>query len=316
MKLPSLNFNIFKKSSTKKKRITTNFGKRRSSTASSTHKNRRSSSGRKIRKRSITYYAPSKSKFYPTEHFPSLQRMATHATTVATSPLAVHLFQPDHMQTTVSTEFDSKLCSTGTLRTQTARHTYLCDDNREFHTVPDSYMQTKNIDCLRYQTQLPIDDHDSNTQFQKSIDPNGNFVYDGNYRLNFLNNNNNNNNASYYQSHPKECSQGVPSQSMLNAAANAYIDVSELQKQSQQNYLPTNLISAYNSRTMKSIKHLPNNVNHLTAFQSPTNSTQMNQSTNFGGFKKLDRHRRRKVRSFLIFFASLIASNGFFVWQF
>lgn len=286
MKLPSLNFNFFKKPSTTKKRTTTTtFGKRRLSTSSSTHKSRRTSSGRKGRKRSITYYAPSKSKFYPTEYFPSLQRMATQATAVAATPIAAQFFQPDQ---TVSTDIDPKLFpSSGTFRTQTAKHTYLCDDNRDFNSNRISDWYTKNSD--RYQTQSSIDLNDIQKSYSNAaIDPNGNIIYDENYRLNSSIHFNNN---SYFPTtYPNECSQIAPSQTMINTIANAYSDFGELHKQHHHHhYLPSNLITAYNNTTMK-------HPTSATAFQA----TQLNQTPFFGNAKKLDRHRRRKVRIFVV----------------
>lgn len=72
MKFPLFNFDIFKRSTTPTNRVTTTFGHRKHS---SSHRSKSASSRRRTtRKRSITYYSPSKSRFYPTEYFPSLQR--------------------------------------------------------------------------------------------------------------------------------------------------------------------------------------------------------------------------------------------------
>lgn len=284
MKLPSINFNnFFKKPSTNKKRTTattTTFGKRRTSSTSSTRKTHRSSSGRKARKRSITYYAPSKSKFYPTEYFPSLQRVATQATAVAATPVAAQLFQTNQ---TVSTEMNQKLShfpSNGTLRTQKAKHTYLCDDNQNFNSnqTTEWYGQTRNLDGSHYSSQSVMMVGMTGNYFPTAgtADPNGNFVYDRNYPSGHSVHFNDDNNAYF----SKECLQGVP-------------DGFEIHK--QHDYLPSNLVTAYNSST--SVKHMPGQQNHTNAYPA---SNQMSQSSLFAGMqpitKKSDRYRRRKVR--------------------
>lgn len=233
-----------------------------------------------------------KSKFYPTEYFPSLQRIAAQAATVAATPLAAQFFQPSDQMQTVSIDGDPKLLPypNGTLRTQTAKHTYLCDDNREFcpNQPLHSYSTAKN--GFGYQTQTGFDGNDNNNAYSNAaIDPNGNVVsFEENHRSIHFNNN------AYFSTYStKECTQGAPVSMIVN-------DVNELHKSTQHNYLPTNLITAYNNTSLKPIKHLPNNINQSTAFQ--TNSMHLNQ---FGVTKKLDRHRRRKVR--IICFDSIIA---------
>lgn len=286
MKLPSINFNnFFKKPSTNKKRTTTTtttFGKRRTSSTSSARKTHRSSSGRKPRKRSITYYAPSKSKFYPTEYFPSLQRVATQATAVAATPIAAQFFQTNQ---TVSTDMDQKLShfpSNGTHRTQMAKHTYLCDDNQNFNSnqTIQWYGQTGNRDGLHYSPESMMVGMIENHLLKTSAaDPNGNFVYDENYPSSHSIHFNDNNNAYF----SKECLQGVP-------------DSFEMHK--QHNYLPSNLVTAYESST--SLKHMPGQQQqHNHQFNAYSASNQMSQLSLFAGMqpatKKLDRYRRRKV---------------------
>lgn len=91
MKFPLFNLDIFKRSSspstTPTNRLTTTFGKRKSSTS---HRTKSGSSHRRTsRKRSITYYSPSKSRFYPTEYFPTLQRLPS-AVSTHVAPVTVH----------------------------------------------------------------------------------------------------------------------------------------------------------------------------------------------------------------------------------
>lgn len=77
MKFPKLNLDIFKRSPsssnpTTNQQIKTNSEKRKQSHHAKSHR-------RTSRKRSITYYSPSKSKFYPFEHFPTIQRRSSAA---------------------------------------------------------------------------------------------------------------------------------------------------------------------------------------------------------------------------------------------
>lgn len=330
MKLPTFSLNFFKKP-TKKKRIITTFGKRDSSASSSTRKSRRSSSGRKSRKRSITYYAPSKSKFYPTEHFPSLQRAARQVTTVATTPLAPlpPRSYPLEVKPVASIESDAKLnngfpSATGTHRSYTAKQTYLCDNDYGdivLHQPPAWYMQSKARQNSYQIDQTTVTNNGlrgSNTEYTPNklfsnapIDSNGNLLYDDNCL----------NNAYTSSMYPKECAQGVPIQSMVNAIpfddSNIKYNSTELRRQSQHNLLPSSVTTAYNNTVFSSVnstnaKCLPNNINNnkfSVAYQ--TNANQFTPNAVHGlslpiysGMvpfkKKSDRHRRRKVRSYVI----------------
>lgn len=326
MKLPTFSLNFFKKP-VKKKRIITTFGKRGSSASSSTRKSRRSSSGRKSRKRSITYYAPSKSKFYPTEHFPSLQHATRQATTVATTPLAPRS-HPSDEKPVASTKNDAKLnvgypSVTGTIRSYTAKQTYLCDNDYGdiiLHQPPAWYMQSK-PQPNSYQTDqtttttgndLRIVNHEytPNKLYSNAfIDSNGNLLYNGNCP-----------NHSYTSTYKKECVQGVPIQSMVNAisyddSTNIKYSATDLRRQSQHNLLPVNVTTAYNNDGVFSLvnstntKRLPNHINSSSkigaAYQSNANQSTANvHGTSLPIYnatlpfkKKSDRHRRRKVRS-------------------
>lgn len=325
MKLPTFSLSIFKKP-TKKKRIITTFGKRGSSASSSTRKSRRPSSSRKTtRKRSITYYAPS--KFYPTEHFPSLQRVARQVATVATTPLAVRSYPSDEQSHTVSTDIDGKLngylSPSGTFRSYIAKQTYLCDNDYGdiiLHQPPAWYMQSKPHQN-GYHTETMVNDlrasniNSNPIQTNKlysntPVDSNGNMVYDDNCL---------NNTYGHATSYSKECVQGVPISSMLHTApplndSNIKYNTTELHRQTQHNLLPSNVTTAYNNTVFTSAnnsttntKCLPNNINNnfCTAYQ--TNANQLSTNSHFFTSpiyntalpfkKKSDRHRRRKVRS-------------------
>lgn len=318
MKLPTFSFSFFKKP-TKKKRIITTFGKRGSSASSSSRKTRRSSSNRKSRKRSITYYAPSKSKFYPTEHFPSMQRTAGQSTAVATIPLT-HQSYPSEEGHAVSTDIDAKLNSylstTGTLRSHTAKQTYLCDNDYGdiiLHQPPAWYMQSKPHQ-VDYHNETITNLRGSNIKSVPSklysnapIDSNGNLLYDDN-RLN---------NSYGRATYAKECVQGVsfPSTTVNTIPfneSNIKYNTSEVHKQSQRNLLPSSVTTAYNNTAFSSVntstnaKYLPNNINNLcaayqsNAHQLPINAQRLSSpifNATIPLKKKSDRHRRRKVSS-------------------
>lgn len=332
MKLPTFSLNFFKKP-VKKKRTITTFGKRGSSASSSTRKSRRSSSGRKSRKRSITYYAPSKSKFYPTEHFPSLQHATRQATTVATTPLAPRSYPPQE-KPVASTDIDAKLnigyptSVSGTLRSYTAKQTYLCDNDYGdiiLHQPPAWYMQSK-PQPKTYQTDqtttttgndLRIVNHEYTPNKCVSnalIDSNGNLVYSDNGP----------NNNTYTSTYMKECVQGVPIQSMVNAIpydnpTNIKYNATDLRRQSQHNLLPVNVTTAYNNNGVFSLvnstnaKCLPNHINSSSKLCAAYQSNAHQLTANVHGTslpiysamvpfkKKSDRHRRRKVRSLHLF---------------
>lgn len=315
MKLPTFSLNIFKKPN-KKKRIITTFGKRGSTASSSTpRKSRRSSSNRKSRKRSITYYAPSKSKFYPIEHFPSLQRAVRRASLIATTPLAPRSYQQIEDRQTVSTDVEPKLnaypSANGTLRSYAPKQTYLCDNEYGdiiLHQPPAWYMQSKpHQDC--YQTEIhPNDLRGPNTISMQnkpfstgSVDPNGNLLYGDNNRLN----------NTYASTYSKECIQGVPISSMVNAIplndSNIKYDMTELHRQSQHNLLPSSVTTAYNNTIFNSANsvHSKNNIhNFCTAYQTNSNQLITNPqsmglsmySATLPSKKKPDRQRHRKVR--------------------
>lgn len=147
MKLPIFSLNIFKKP-TKKRQPSTNLGKRRISNASSVQRTRRASSSRRPRKRSITYYAPSKSKLYPTEYFPSSQQGVPKVT--ALPPLSPH-FQlyaeppppppplpssiPPPLPPVISIPTKKPNFYPSMVRSYTPKQTYLCDEYDHHHDV-------------------------------------------------------------------------------------------------------------------------------------------------------------------------------------
>lgn len=284
MKLPMISLNFFKKPAKKKR----TFGKRSSSASASSipavsRKARRSSSSSvnlKSRKRSITYYAPSKSKFYPSEHFPSMQhRLVRHRTAVIpTNPLVQRSYSSEQ-QPTASIDIDGKLNdnssfspANGTHHTYTAKQTYACGDNDYGDIVlhqppsiwypqsqhPTGHKINQNIvsvnnDDLRSSSST---NHRNQNKFYPNavdaIDSNANKLYDDNYYLN----------NAYISTDFKECAmQGVsiPIQS-INASAvpitfndphNKYNTANSIgtelciqqQQQTQHNSLPSNNIA-------------------------------------------------------------------------
>lgn len=314
MKLPTFSLNIFKKP-TKKKRIVTTFGKRGSTASSSTRKSRRASSSQKPRKRSITYYAPSKSKFYPIEHFPTLQRAVRRASLLAAAtPLASRSYQTEERHA-ASTDVESKLntypSASGTLRSYAAKQTYLCDNEYGdiiLHQPPAWYMQSKpHQDCYQTDT-MPNDLRGPNTipmqnkPFSNAfVDSNGNLMYDDNRLSN-----------TYASTYPKECMQGVPISSMVNAIPlndpNIKYDTSELHRKTQHNLLPSSVTTAYNNTVFNSANQTnsKNHINNLCASSYQSNANQLITNSQYMGSsmyranlpskKKSDRHRHRKVR--------------------
>lgn len=264
MRLPTFNLNFFKKTKPPKKRITTTFGKRRSSSTSSTRKSRRSSSGRKTsRKRSITYYSPSKSKFYPTEYFPSLQRVAAQATVAATPP-ASNRSRNVERNLTVSTDandatakINNNYVPASVLYSHTAKHTYLCDDDERnvvLHEQPFSSLKSTQSmrsrhaqDVIHYQTQTNDLYELSHKKPNRIIDANGNVIVTddaANRSHNLMNNGH-----AYLSTYSKECKQGVSALTMpstISINSIPYTDANnkqnvEQQRQSHNNLLPSNL---------------------------------------------------------------------------
>lgn len=304
MKLPTFSLGFFKKP-TKKKRTITTFGKRGSNASSSTHKTRRSSSNRKSRKRSITYYAPSKSKFYPTEHFPSLQRVARQATAVSTTPLAYPLEERNAVSTDIDAKLNNYLATNGTLRSYTAKQTYLCDNDYGdivLHQPPAWYMQSKPHHNYHQTETIAGDLVGSNSNSVQNklysnapIDANGNVLYDDNCLSNTIGR----------STYPKECVQGVPIPLTVNSIPlnDSNIKYGELHRQSQHNLLPSNVTTAYNNTVFSSVnsstnaKCLPNNINNSYSASQLASLTSPIFNASFPFKKKSDRHRRRKVRS-------------------
>lgn len=239
MKLPSISLNFLKKPSKKKRTITT-LGKRTSSASLSVPRKARrssSSSNPKSRKRSITYYAPSKSKLYPSEHFPSMQRLVRHKTAVAptTTPLVQRSYSYEK-QPTASTDIDAKLIDSSrfsvpneTLHSYPARQIYSCDNDYGdivVHQPPAWYVPTHSQSTPPppppHVTHYKVDQHivtvnsddvrrSSNShRIQSRFHPNAGFI-DSN--VNKLHDDNYLHNA-YVSAYSKECGmQGVPIQS-------------------------------------------------------------------------------------------------------
>lgn len=244
MKLPTISLNFFKKPP-KKKRIITALGKRTSSASSTATaaKSRRahrssSASNAKSRKRSITYYAPSKSKFYPSEHFPSMQRFVRHKTAVGpTTPLVPRSYSYEQ-QLTASTDCDPKLSDSAgfsiandTLHSYAAKQIYSYDNDYGdvvVHQPPAWYVPSDsqsplpppppppphvacgNIDQNIVGAMNNNDDKvrrsSNQRRFYPNVEPidlNANKLYDDHYS-----------NNAYISTYSKECGmQGVPIQS-------------------------------------------------------------------------------------------------------
>lgn len=138
MKLPQINLN-FLKSSTKKTRSANTSGKRSSfasaSTVAASRKAHRSLSSKvKTRKRSITYYAPSKSKLYSSDHFPTMHRSNRHTTStipITSSERRSYLYDRNPINSTQVNpkSYNNIELSTvkETFNSYVAKQTYLCD---------------------------------------------------------------------------------------------------------------------------------------------------------------------------------------------
>lgn len=274
-----------------------------------------------------------------------MQRFGRHsrnAVVPATTPLAVSRSYSREKQSTVSTDIDTKLIdnslnistANGTLRSYTAKQTYLCDNDYDgdivLHQPPTWYVQSK--------SQLPVpmppltptssshlgrykinqdsvtvnnDDvfgsssnHGIQNKFYRNtapIDSNSNVPYDDNYF-----------NNAYISAYPKECAmQGVPIQSMntnaipiindsnikYNTANTIGIEQStqQQQQQAQHNLLTPNITSAYDTNA-KFHSLYQSNANQFT----PTNVTHNFNFPIYGVTvpfkKKTHRQHRRKVR--------------------
>lgn len=272
MKLPTLSLNFFKKPA-KKKRIITTLGKRSSSASSTTaatasrKPNRRSSSSSnlKSRKRSITYYAPSKSKFYPREHFPSVQRLVRQKTSVVPNAPPGPQLHPRETQLTVSTDIGAKLnnenlgiqMANGTLHSYTAKHTYLCDNEYgdivlhqppAWHrlTKPQSPPQPLTSMCYQIDRNIVSMNNGSNNHGIQnkihtnvaSIDSDANWLHDDNVH------------TSIYA---KECT--AQNEFIINDSSIKYhtannIGTEMCKQQTQHHLLPSNIKSAYNTNNI------------------------------------------------------------------
>lgn len=320
MKLPSISFNFFKKPP-KKKRIITTLGKRTSSASLSTaaisrKAHRSSSSNLKSRKRSITYYAPSKSKFYPSEHFPSMQRIIRNKTAVVPTAPLVPRSHSYKKQPTVSTDIDTKLndnSSFSVANEYKAKQIYSCDNDYGdivLHQPPACYGPTNSqslplpphVACYKIDRNIVTVNNDdvfrsNNHRIQSrfysnvnSVDSNANKLYDDNYF-----------NNAYVSTYSKECvMQGVPIQSR-NASTVPIVNDSNIKynmansintelctQQIQNNLLQPNITNAYdeNKSTFDSINSTNAKYTRSNSFPNDKNvklysvyQSKANQST-------------------------------------
>lgn len=303
MKLPTISLNFFKKP-VKKKRTFTTFGKRSSSASSSVaavsrKAQRSSSSNLKTRKQSITYYAPSKSKFYPSEHFPSTQRLVRHRAAVVPATPHMQRSYSYEKQPTASTDIDIRLndkSSFSALHSYIANQAYPCDNNYGdiiLHQPPIWYVPpksqspqpTQQIGCQKInQSIVNVNNDDicssSNQRIQNkfhsnidSIDASSNKVYDNNYLKNA-------NISTYF----RECTmQDVSTQSMDTTAV-SIINNSNIKCN------PANGTELYTHQIR------PNDNKLHSMYQSKSTIGLPIYSMTVPFKKKLDRRHRRKVR--------------------
>lgn len=316
MKLPIFNLNLFKRLPTSNTRSTTTFNKQRSTSRKSKGS---SSSGRKSRKRSITYYSPSKSKLYPSEYFPSLQGF---------SPLQQQQQHTPMVNATVSTQIDTAKLNNIPVVHGHAKQTYLCGNEKDIilHQEPSTWLQQQN-----QQQHLPVEqrfctnDHYemNNNDILKSVGerkPVLNYDLSANIESVMVNqnSNNNSNNTNVCQC-LRECvgvsSLAMPSTIPLNHSNANYLANSNLKHQTQQhqyqqqqqypqqhqpfNSHQSNVIATYNSN-INNVKGNHNGGKWFTNNNSLHNSDAINHILPFyvatkPVMKKIDRHRRKKV---------------------
>lgn len=285
MKFPLFNLDIFKRSSSPStNRITTTFDKRKS------HRTKSSgSSHRKTpRKRSITYYSPSKSRLYPTEYFPTLQRLSS---TVSTDALGHN-------------------------------RTYLCSDqdvivHHDFEWLPHQQQQlpqAKQIDPRLYATAdlYESNDTNNNTMFvrnsaiNRDYNASGIVVGDGDSAA-----------ANQFDRCTKECV-GVPSPAFImpnsRTNGNSYLNLkcessqqqpsfrrTDIGHQSHQQHLTGSHLSTHGSSGAITTA---NNINSLfdgtTPYVNSPNVALFHHST-MPIMKKHKRPRRKKVRFVCIY---------------
>lgn len=169
MKLPTINLSFFKNSA-KKKRTSTTLGKRSASVSASTAAVSRRAhhsfvSNPKSRKRSNTYYAPSKSKIYSSDHYPSMHRMVRHtASAVPTSPSIPRTYSYEQ-KPIISAHFNPELNNSlgfpavnETFHSYAAKQTYLCGKDYgdivlhqppAGHMLPQSQALPPNLTCYK-----------------------------------------------------------------------------------------------------------------------------------------------------------------------
>lgn len=303
MKFPLFNWSIFNRSSsassTQTNRHTTTFGHRKSS---STHRSKSGSSHRRAsRKRSITYYSPSKSRFYPTEYFPTLQRR----------PLAV------------STDVVAAAAAAATAANKLSQNrTYLCNDqdiivHHDVEGLPHQYShQNKQIDPRFYTASELYRSNDSNNNnifAQKS-------TVNGDYNANGIGIDANEDAivaaANQYERYSKECV-GAPSSAFVmpdsHSNGNFYVNlkcdssrpsyhhraVAAHQSQTPQhltaNHLNTpNSVFNNSSGTIITANHMNSLFDVPTQYANSSNATLFHHST-MPIMKRHERHRRRRV---------------------
>lgn len=303
MKFPLFNLGIFKRSSapssTPTNRATTTIGKRKSSSSGcsksgTTHR-------RTSRKRSITYYSPSKSRFYPTEYFPTLQ---CHQLTAAAS-------------TDVAA---TGVCDANAIKLNHNR-TYLCNDqdvivHHDAAWLPHQHShQNKQIDPQFYAASELYEPNDSNNnnvfvqKFSVNRDYNANSIaVDDNVIVL---------SANQFDPCTQECMGSSSSAFIMpnsHSSGDFYVNLkcesSQQQPsfhrtahQPQQQHFPANHLNTHNTsvfnnsgsgaiRNTNNINRLFDGVTHQYANSS--NAALFHHST-MPIMKKHERHRRRKV---------------------
>lgn len=297
MKFPPFNLDIFKRSSFASKNAPTNhattaFGKRKTSS----HRTKSESNPRRTsRKRSITYYSPSKSRFYPTEYFPTLQHhLSTVSTDVAVSAAA-------------TAARDSSAVKLNNNRTYSCNNRDVVVHHDGARFSQSQLHQNKPIDHRFYAANESYEPNDNNnvqkTTVHRDYNRNGIVVVDDNAIVD----------ANKFNRYSKECV-GVSSTAIgmpnINSNRNVYVNLecdSQRQRQQQQPFHRTALHSTPNHLKTHDCHNKYHNssgainatTNNISLFDDPTQYTNSSNTlfhhSTMPIWKKHERHRRRKV---------------------
>lgn len=292
MKFPLFNLDIFKRSSspssTPTNRLTTTIGKRKSSAP---HRTKSGSSHRRTsRKRSITYYSPSKSRFYPTEYFPTLQRApSTVSTHVAPATCDAKL---NHNRSYLCNDQEvggdhntERVCDTCRIRVAYSFSDVITADNNDVVQTVKTSAMNRNYNA----NGIVVDDHDNAIVVAAAA-------------------------ANQFDRYTEECvGASLPAFVMPNSTSNGNLYVNLKCESSQPSFHRTahqspqhigtaNHLSTHNSMlntNSSGANRMANNVNRLcdgtTKYAANSSNVALFHHSTMPIMKKHERHRRRKV---------------------